>query len=195
MQRWCSALAASLAMSASLAACAGHTAAAVPGATAGPEARIFMALETGLEAEQARDGAALLNAATLLESSGARPAIGEPDLAARWRNLARELGHAAPPVRGRIAGPAYRIGSVGQGEAAVLRASFHSGRAGRVSLQTRSAGVLSLSIQRTDGEAVCEVLAADTPGNCQWIPVWSEPFTIEIAHLTGGPVAYYLITN
>lgn len=191
----CSTLAASLAVSASLAACAWHAPAPMAEAASGPEARIVMALETGLQAEAARDGAAMLTAAARLDSIGARPADGETDLAARWRAMARDLGHTAPPVRGRIAGPAYRIGSVGPGEAAVLRDSFHSGRAARVSLQTRSAGVLRLSVQRTDGESVCGVLAAEAPGNCQWIPVWSEPFTIEIAHLTGGPVEYYLITN
>ncbi|KPP81477.1 MAG: hypothetical protein HLUCCA04_06690 [Oceanicaulis sp. HLUCCA04] len=190
-----SALAAASVLSAGLAACAGHQTTPPLASVAEPDGQIFAALDIGFRAEAASDGAALRAAASLLDSSGAVPAEGEPDLMERWRDMAAGLGEELPPVRGRIAGPAYRNGIVGAGAAAVLRDSFHSGRAARVSLQARGAGTLRLSIRRNDGEAVCEALASTVPVSCQWVPVWSEPFTIEITNLTGGQIAYYLITN
>lgn len=195
MRQQCGTLAVIFAVSASLAACAGQAAVPALERVAEPDGQIFAALDIGQRAEHAADGAALLAAASLLEASGARPAEGEADLIVRWRDMASELGETLPPARGRIAGPAYRNGSVGAGEAAVLRDSFHSGRAARVSLQARGAGTLRLSIRRNDGEAVCEALATTAPVSCQWVPVWSEPFTIEITNLTGAQIPYYLITN
>ncbi|GGB65338.1 hypothetical protein [Glycocaulis alkaliphilus] len=175
--------------------CASQQAVSALPAVAEPDGQIFAALDIGLRAEAAGDGAALLAAASLLEASGARPAEGEADLAARWQARAAELGETVPPSRGRIAGPAYRNGIVGAGETALLRDSFHSGRAARVSLQARGSGTLRLSIRRHDGEPVCEALATTAPVSCQWVPVWSEPFTIEVVNLTGAQIPYYLITN
>lgn len=178
-----------------LVACASHEPVPALASVAEPDGQILASLDMGLRAEAAGDGAALLAAASLLEASGASPAYGEPDLVMRWRERARELGETVPPTRGRIAGPAYRNGIVGAGEAALLRDSFHSGRAARVSLQARGAGTLRLSIRREGGEAVCEAIVTTAPVSCQWVPVWSEPFTIEITNLTGAQTPYYLITN
>lgn len=183
-----------LALAFVLAGCATREAAGI-GTVAEPDGQIMAALDIGLRAQAAGDGPGLLAAASLLDGAGARPADGEDDLAALWREQAAALGEAVPPVRGRIAGPAYRNGVIGAGEAALLRDSFHSGRAARVSVQTRGTGTLRLSIRRADGEAVCETLAGAAPVTCQWVPVWSEPFHIEITNLTAGTVAYYLITN
>ncbi|WP_442571462.1 hypothetical protein [Glycocaulis sp.] len=176
-------------------ACASHEPVPALASVAEPDGQILAALDMGLRAEAAGDGQALLAAATLLEASGAEPGEGEPDLAVRWQARAAELGETIPPTRGRIAGPAYRNGIVGAGEAAFLRDSFHSGRTARVSLQARGAGTLRLSIRREGGDAVCEAVVTTAPVSCQWVPVWSEPFTIEIVNLTGGQVPYYLITN
>lgn len=149
-----------------------------------------------MRAERTDDGPALLAAASLLDSSGARAAPGQADLMEHWYARAEALGERIPPARGRIAGPAYRNGVISTGEAAVLRDSFHSGRTARVSLQTRGAGTLRLVIRRgTGGEAICEAVAGPAPVSCQWVPVWSEPFTIEVTNLTGGQIAYTLITN
>lgn len=190
-----SALVAAFVLPLVLAACAGHHPTPPLASVAEPDGQIFAALDIGFRAEEAADGAALRVAASLLDSAGARPAGGQADLMARWRGMAAERGEDLPPVRGRIAGPAYRNGIIAGGAAAVLRDSFHSGRAARVSLQTRGAGTLRLSIRRNDGEPVCEALASTAPVSCQWVPVWSEPFTIEITNLTGGQIPYYLITN
>ncbi|MFN3834883.1 MAG: hypothetical protein ACK4NO_03170 [Glycocaulis sp.] len=183
-----------LALAFALAGCATREAASI-GTVAEPDGQIMAALDIGLRAQAAGDGPGLLAASSLLDGAGARPADGEDDLAALWREQAAVLGEAVPPVRGRIAGPAYRNGVIGAGEAALLRDSFHSGRAARVSVQTRGTGTLRLSIRRADGEAVCETLVGAAPVTCQWVPVWSEPFHIEITNLTAGTVAYYLITN
>ncbi len=165
-------------------------------AVAEPDGQIMAALDIGLRAEEIDDGAGMLAAASLLDGAGARPAEGEDNLALRWRDRADALGETLPPLRGRTAGPAYRNGVIGPSEAALLRDSFHSGRAARVSVQTRSSGTLRLAIRRADdGETLCETLVGAAPVTCQWVPVWTEPFHIEITNLTAGTVAYYLITN
>lgn len=193
-QRLC-ALAIAVVFAAVPAGCASQQAVTALPAVGEPDGQIFAALDIGLRAEAADDGAALLAASSLLEASGARPGDGETDLAARWYDRAAELGESVPRSRGRIAGPAYRNGVVGAGETALLRDSFHSGRAARVSLQARGAGTLRLAIRRNDGEPVCEAVVSTAPVSCQWIPVWSEPFTIEVVNLTGAQIPYYLITN
>lgn len=202
MRQYPGRLAAAAFVSVSLAACAGHQPSPALAGVAEPDGQILAALDIGMRAEIAADATALMAAASLLESSGARPAPGEADLQQIWYARAAELGETVPPARGRIAGPAYRNGTLAGGEAAVLRDSFHSGRAARVSLQARGGGMLRLSIRRgAPGsgagarETVCETLASAAPVSCQWVPVWSEPFTIEISNLTGGQVAYSLITN
>lgn len=193
-QHLCALAAAAIVLSA-FTGCASQQAAPVLSAVAEPDGQILAALDIGFRGEAESDGPALLAAATLLESSGARPAEGEADLAGRWFARAEELGESVPPTRGRIAGPAYRNGVLASAEAAVLRDSFHSGRIARVSLQTRGPGTLRLSIRRASGEPVCETLTGPAPVSCQWVPVWSEPFIIEITNLTGAQIPYYLITN
>ncbi|MGY6532339.1 hypothetical protein [Glycocaulis sp.] len=175
--------------------CATHDAGTL-GSVAEPDGQILAALDIGLRAEEIDDGAGMLAAASLLDGAGANPAEGEDNLALRWRARAEALGETLPPLRGRTAGPAYRNGVIGPGEAALLRDSFHSGRAARVSVQTRGSGTLRLAIRRADdGETLCETLVTAAPVTCQWVPVWTEPFHIEVTNLTAGTVAYYLITN
>lgn len=168
---------------------------AEPSAVVEPDGQILAAMDIGLRAEDASDASALLAAASLLDAAGARPADGQDDLTTRWREQAAAMGETLPPLRGRTAGPAYRNGALGAGETALLRDSFHSGRTARVSVQTRGAGTLRLAIRRPDGEMMCETLVSAAPVSCQWVPVWTEPFHIEVTNLTAGNVAYYLITN
>lgn len=98
-------LAAAAFVSVSLAACAGHQPSPALAGVAEPDGQILAALDIGMRAEIAADATALMAAASLLESSGARPAPGEADLQQIWYARAAELGETVPLPADGLPGP------------------------------------------------------------------------------------------
>lgn len=160
-----------------------------------PVVRAGLALIAGTEAYEADDADGLRAAAGVLESLGARPADGAPDLVEVWSARVQALGGDSIPARGRTAGPAYRDGILAVGEDARFNEMFHAGRAAIVSVSPRSGDAFVLQIRNAEGAEICRELAEDGPAECRWTPVWTDQVRIEIANLSGRPAQYFLLTN
>ncbi len=160
-----------------------------------PVSRAGLALLAGTEAYEADDLEGLRAASGVLEGLGARPAEDAPDLVRTWSMRAQELGAAAPPPRGRTAGPAYRDGVLAAGESADFNDMFHAGRAAIVSVAPRGGTAFILRVRNAQGAQICAEFAEDGPAECRWTPVWTEQVRIEIVNLSGRRAQYFLLTN
>lgn len=163
--------------------------------SADPIERIAMAIESGEAALRNRDDYALIAAARALDQLGARPATGEPDLAAEWRTQARAGGHAdfTPPFRGRALGPAYRRGTLNGGQGLETEQVFLAGQKAAVALVAPS-GAITLNIADAGGTAVCGS-AAPPRAQCRWLPVFTQRVRIRLANPGKATASYYLISN
>lgn len=160
-----------------------------------PVLRAGLALIAGAEAYEADNAEGMRAAAGVLESLGARPADGAPDLVEVWSAHVQALGGESIPARGRTAGPAYREGVLAVSENARFNEMFHAGRAAIVSVSPRGGDAFVLQVRSAEGEEICRELVEDGPAECRWTPVWTEQVRIEIANLSGRPAQYFLLTN
>lgn len=119
-----------------------------------------------------------------LAAAGARPVAGTPDLAAAW-------GAAGAPVfRDRALGPAYRIVAVAPGGSARFDQVFLAGQRARIAVVAHGTAPARVAVTDDDGLPQCG--AGDPVGRCDWVPLWTTRFRIEL-HNTGIRSASYTI--
>jgi hypothetical protein len=157
---------------------------------------VSQALARGVAAEAAGDARTLLEAARLLESNGARPEAGEPDLASRWRAqaLARGVRDSEAPLRGRALGPAYRRGRLDPGAALATDQVFLAGQKAMVALVPEPGRALSIRVAAPD-QPICDLPAQPPRATCAWLPLFTSRVTIRIANRSPAPASYYLVSN
>lgn len=161
-----------------------------------PVDAVALALARGIAAEQSSDGKAMLEAATVLGSHGARPA--DADAAAQWRAEARRRGakvRPAPPWRGRALGPAYRSGVLGAGETLVTEQVFLAGRKAQVALVPQPSRSLAIRIVAPDEKSLCEREAAAPRETCDWLPLFTARVRIHVVNRGRQPARYFLVSN
>lgn len=158
---------------------------------------VSLALARGLAAEQYGDGAAMLEAASVLGGYGARPS--DADAAAQWRAEARRRGASvpppAPPWRGRALGPAYRSGVLGAGETLVTEQVFLAGRKAQVALVPQPSRSLAIRIVAPDEKSLCEREAAAPRETCNWLPLFTARVRIHVVNRSRQPARYFLVSN
>ncbi|MBT0667725.1 hypothetical protein HT136_05025 [Novosphingobium profundi] len=179
------------------------TAAGVPAsAQSGPgedppgalEGTVALALADASTAAKRADTAGLERALRIIERSGARPLpdwTGE-DPVVRWRAAAAPDVRADDPVyRGSPVGPGYRAGRVIAGASEHFEQVFLSGRKASVALSTPGKAALSLRVVDRDRRAVCE----GHGGACQWVPLFTQRYAIEIRNRGENPAEYFLVVQ
>lgn len=161
-----------------------------------PVDAVALALARGIAAEQSSDGAALLEAASVLDANGARPA--DADAATQWRDDARRRGakmHPTSPWRGRALGPAYRSGVLGAGETLVTEQVFLAGRKAQVALVPQPARSLAIRIVAPDDKSLCDREAAAPRETCNWLPLFTARVRIHVVNRSRQPARYFLVSN
>jgi len=133
---------------------------------------------------------ALGSALTTLDRLGvhAQPGIGD-DAIAEWRALPGV--RAGNRYRGRVLGPAFRRGWLDAGQMVQVEQLFLSGQAASVSVANLPDGPLRLGVSGPDGRANCQEAAR----NCNWMPSFTQRYTITIRNIGPRATRFYLVMD
>lgn len=147
------------------------------------------------QAQAARDGGdseTLARALGVIDRSGAHPLDGwtGADPVPEWRST---VAPAGSPLRGSPLGPGYRLGKVPAGQSDSFEQVFLSGRKASVSVATQGGKPVSLRVTDGDKRIVCQS-GKDGPA-CNWVPLFTQRYRIEV-HNGGQYLAnYYLVVD
>lgn len=133
---------------------------------------------------------ALGRALTTLDRLGVRAAPGSGDDAiAEWRELAAPS--VTPLFRGRLLGPAFRRGWLDAGQVIRVEQLFVSGQVATVSVASNPTAPLQLGISGP-GEAVpCR----NGGRECNWMPLFTQRYTITLSNRGGQRARFYLVVD
>lgn len=167
----------------------------------GPEAKIAAALVQGELASQGhskQDAEALAAAARTLARMGAHPIDGQEDLVTTWARQAIAMG--APPggavvFRGRVLGPAYRRVQLSPAQKDVSSASFLAGQQASVTVTPVGNGHVDLRVHGANQSVACTVQRRRDGHLCEWLPLYTERYTITVSAGARAPVTAFVVLN
>lgn len=150
------------------------------------------------------DAAALLATAELASDAAERAPIIErlnamnvvlaegeaEDPLATWRSEYQAKG--GTPYRGRTLGPAYRRAQVAPGARLKIDQVFYAGERAEIAAQASNGGNVALAIHNPRNEAVCAKSLAPS-ANCNWLPIFTERFSIELENRGTQPASVYIV--
>ena len=171
---------------------------AKPSLGEGPVMRTAHAIFAGNQGEQNADAKALRSAAQILQSLGARPDPSQnDDLTSRWASQAKSIDPLAvlPVFRGRALGPSYKKGTVSAVSTVSTDQIFLAGKKASVALVPVSSKPVSIRISDGQGKNICNRSTSSKPANCEWLPLFTERYRINIHTSASQPVTYYLVSN
>ncbi|HEX8300798.1 hypothetical protein [Sphingomonas sp.] len=163
-----------------------------------PVDAVAHALARGFAGEQSGDAKAMLAAAGVLQSRGAKPAAGEADISVQWQTQARRRGakfRPAAPYRGRAMGPAYRRGVLAAGESLSTEQVFLAGQKASVTLVPQPSRHLTIRILTPDRKNLCELTATAPRAACNWLPMFTTRVRIQVTNGSKQPAHYFLVSN
>ena len=152
-------------------------------------------LDEGEAALAAADDAALRRVLDQWEPLGVLGFDGEPSAIMQEWAAAAPAGEDAPPVRGAVRGPGVHRGALEPGAQIALTRAYYAGRVAPITMGAPRGSVLALQIQEREGPTVCEHVSQDHPVTCQWTPIWTSDYVIEVRNLADGPARYRLVSN
>ncbi len=153
--------------------------------------QVAIALAEADAAYAAGDRARLTQALRVIRASGAAPAEGESwDPVPAWNRLAADQ---AVPTRGTALGPGYRSGKLEAGKSASIEQIFLSGEQARIVLSAPGKAPLNLRVRNAKKQDVCD--QSGTPNHCQWVPLFTERYSIVISNPGDIPARYYLVVK
>ena len=150
-------------------------------------ARAVAGLRSGSAAETAHDRIRLGAAIRLVEATGAHPADPTDDVVSRWR--AHAAVASTPPYRDRALGPAYRHIALPRAGTIHFEQTFLAGQRARIAVVPLRRAAAKLQVLDDDGHPVC---AAASGGSCDWIPLWTTRFRVDVVN-TGARDAEYIV--
>lgn len=150
------------------------------------------ALAHGLRGEVERDDTILKAAAAALDASGAMPSGHEENAARRWEH---DTGvQPGPSERNRALGPSYRLVELGGGASAVFHQTFLAGQLARVATASAPGGNFILTVIGEGAKnPVCRVARSDA--RCDWVPLYTQRFQIEVVNLGAKADRFYLVVQ
>jgi len=153
-------------------------------------ALLAAALAAGDLAASRRDYTALRRALSDVEAMGARTE--DKDVTSIWREL---LGlQAAPALRGRGLGPAYRMGTLAKGNSVLIEQVFLAGQEARIAVQAFDRGTLRLEVLGSNRQSPCDP-PIGFQAQCQWVPLYTQRFAIRVTNAASAATSYYLVVN
>jgi hypothetical protein len=149
--------------------------------------RAVAGLRSGSAAEAAHDRVRLGSAVRQLEASGAHPMDGGDDPVKSWRAQAGVAN--GPAYRDRALGPAYRHIALARAATIHFEQVFLAGQRARIAVVPMRRAAARLRVQDEDGHQVC---TAASTGGCDWVPVWTTRFRVDVVN-TGPQAAEYIV--
>lgn len=134
-----------------------------------------------------QQGGSRTRAARVIENAGAFPASDGDALSRHWPKVKNGTGEA---YRDRTLGPAYKVLSLAPGKSARFEQIFMAGQRARITVVPRQGYRFRLSVIDDDGKHQCE--AADR-ASCDWTPIWTSRFRIELSNPGTAPALYYVV--
>lgn len=126
-----------------------------------------------------------------LDAMNVRLADGaQDDPLGEWRSQHQADG--SNPWRGRTLGPAYRRASVAGGQRIRIEQIFYAGQRAQIAAQASGGGQVALAIANPRAEAVCSKPLAPS-ASCDWLPIFTERFSIELENRGREPASVYLV--
>jgi hypothetical protein len=107
-----------------------------------------------------------------------------------WRRA--DKGPDDQPSPARALGPAYRTARVAPGQSLVIEQIFLAGQHARIAAQTSTGGRVALAISNPRSEPVCTRQLAPS-ASCNWMPIYTERFAIQLHNRGRQPVRVYLV--
>ena len=174
------------------AACAGGVAASASDSAPDANEQIAQALADAHVASASGDAGRLSQAVSLIERSGARPAEGwnGSDPVPAWRD---RLGPDTRPMRGSPLGPGYRCGQLIGGASERFDQVFLSGRKAKIALSTPGNAPVALRVFDADRKPVCSTSTMHRA--CNWIPMFTQRYTIEVVNTGPRDADYFLVVD
>ncbi len=160
--------------------------------------RAAHAILVGKQAEKNADANALRIAAETLEGVGAKPEKDQrDDLSRRWSEQAKLIDPSItlPVYRGRALGPSYYKGVLSPVSSTSTSQIFLAGKKASVALVPVSNKPMSINIYDGRGKNICTRSTELKPANCQWLPLYTERYRIDINTSANQSVTYYLVSN
>jgi hypothetical protein len=105
-----------------------------------------------------------------------------------WRKTA---GIGEPDYRGRVLGPAYSRGWIEPGQTAQIDQQFLAGQRATVAVAAAPQGGLALSVTDPDRALVCRT----RPRSCNWLPLYTQRYTITLSNRGTSRLRYYLVVD
>lgn len=153
--------------------------------------KMAAALVRADEADLAGDKEGLSRAVRLIDGLGARPlAETGSDPLPNWRE---QTYGTQIPLRGRPLGPGYRKGTLSAGETERIEQLFLSGQRANVALSGPGKATLELKIEDAKSGEVCG--RATSPFHCDWVPIYTQRYVIEISNPGEEQAHYFLVVE
>lgn len=95
---------------------------------------------------------------------------------------------SAPPMRGRLLGPAYRRGELGVGQQLQIEQLFAAGQPAEAAVLGAKNAPFSLTVRQQKETPVCE----KSLRSCKWQPYFTQRYTITIRNEGQASARYYL---
>jgi hypothetical protein len=160
--------------------------------TPGTGQRVAKALVEAQIASDHADSTSLARALGVIERAGAHPLDGwtGTDPVPEWRSLVPAAGS---PLRGSPLGPGYRLGQVSAGQSESFEQVFLSGRKASVSIATPDGKPVSLRVTDGDKRIVCQ--SGQGSPACNWVPLFTQRYRIEVRNGGQQKANYFLVVD
>jgi hypothetical protein len=137
--------------------------------------------------QSVQQGGSRNKATRIIENAGAFPASEDDALSRHWPKA--KTG-TSEHYRDRTLGPAYKVLSLGAGKSAQFEQIFMAGQRARIMFVPRQGTRFQLSVTDDDGKRQC---AAVDRAPCDWTPIWTSRYRIELSNPGHGPALYYVV--
>ena len=137
--------------------------------------------------QSVQQGGSRNKAARMIENAGAFPASDGDTLSRHWPKA--HVGKS-DTYRDRTLGPAYKVLSLAPGKTAQFEQIFMAGQRARITVVPRQGTRFQLSVIDDDGKRQCNV--ADRAA-CDWTPIWTSRYRIELSNPGHIPALYYVV--
>lgn len=165
------------------------TAEPLPLATS-PALRVAADLAAAQQAETIGDASALAAALSRLRNRGVHAL--EPEAEASLARWSATSGVDPAPLRGRALGPGFRRGKVAAGKSGTLEQLFFAGKPAEISLSGENRMRLRLTLRDAKTRVVCNHDPA-AGRSCQFTPIFTQRYAIEIANGGQSDATYFLV--
>ena len=155
-----------------------------------PLAEAAALLAAGETADGPTERAPLVARLNALQVAAAEGETDDP--LAAWRAEATAAGASRPVYRGRTLGPAYRRAQIAPGARLQIEQIFYAGERAEIAAQSHGGQPIALEIRNPRTGKVC-VAELAPKASCNWLPLFTERFSIELVNQSHDRASVYIV--